>query len=61
LERCAFYPKIETPSEVFRKIDAVTARDVQKVAKHLFRNQNMTLAVIGPYKNEPQFKKFLKV
>jgi predicted Zn-dependent peptidase len=61
LERCAFYPKIETPSEVFKKIDKVTALDVQKVARHLFQNRNMTLAVIGPYKNEPQFKKFLKV
>ncbi len=61
LEHCAFYPKIETPVEVFKKIDAVTEADVQKTARDLFQNKNMTLAVIGPYKDEAQFKKILQV
>jgi predicted Zn-dependent peptidase len=61
MEHAAFYKKIETPIEVFKKIDAVTAQDVQKVAQDLFQNKNMSLAIIGPYKTESQFKKLLDV
>ena len=61
LERTAFYPKIETPQEAFQKIDAVTATDVQKVAVALFKSQNMTLAVIGPYRSDKIFKKILTI
>lgn len=60
LEHVAFYPKIETPKEVFKKIDAVKSSDVQKVARDLFNNRQMTLAVIGPYKNDRQFREILK-
>lgn len=61
LEASAFRKKIETPDRVFKKIDAVTAADVQKAAKELFQSKKMTLAVIGPYKNEKKFKKIFKV
>jgi predicted Zn-dependent peptidase len=61
LERAAFYKKIITPQEAFTEIDKVTAADVQKVAKDLFQSKKMTLAIIGPYKNEKKFKKLLKV
>ena len=61
LEHAAFYPKIQTPSEVFKKIDAVTSGDVGSVARKLFQNKNLTLAVIGPYKSDERFKKILKV
>lgn len=61
LEKAAFFKKIDTPEEVFKKIDAVSPQDVQKVAETLFRNQNMTLALIGPYKNQKQFSKILHV
>lgn len=61
LERAAFYPSIVTPAEAFKKIDAVTPAQIQKVAQDLFKSATMTLAIIGPYKNEKQFKKLLKV
>lgn len=61
LEATAFKPKIQTPQEVFAKIDAVTAAEVQKTARDLFNAKKMTLAVIGPYKNEKLFKKLLRV
>jgi predicted Zn-dependent peptidase len=61
LDRAAFHPKISTPTEAFKKIDAVTAADVQKVARELFQSKKMTLAVIGPYKSEKSFKKLLNV
>jgi len=61
LERAAFYKKIETPAEVFKRIDAVTVADIASLAKELFVNSNMSLAVIGPHKNEKPFKDILKV
>src|ERR1051326_2393924 len=61
LERAAFYNKLETPAEVFKRLDKVTAKDVQNIAKELFKNKNMTLAVIGPYKDENKFKKILSI
>jgi len=61
LERAAFLKNIETPEEIFKKIDAVTPSAIQKAARDLFQNKNLTLAVIGPYKSEIQFKKILKI
>jgi predicted Zn-dependent peptidase len=61
LEKAAFQKKIETPEEAFKRIDAVKSSDIQKVARDLFQNNKMTLAIIGPYKKEGQFKKLLQV
>lgn len=61
LERAAFHKKIETPEEVFKRIDAVSAKDIAKVAMELFQNKSMTLAIIGPYKQDAQFKKIFDV
>jgi predicted Zn-dependent peptidase len=61
LERCAFHKTVETPEQAFKSLDAVTPKELQKVANEIFQNKNMTLAVIGPYKSEKQFRKLLKV
>jgi predicted Zn-dependent peptidase len=61
MERCAFFPRLETPQEVFRRIDAVTAEEVQALAKKLFDRKIMSLAVIGPYKSEKGFRKIMSV
>lgn len=61
LERAAFYKSMETPADAFKRIDAVTAAQVQKVAKEIFKDKNLTLAVIGPYKSDKEFKKLLKI
>ncbi len=61
LERAAYYKDIIIPSEAFKKIDAVTANDIKKVAQDLFQNKNVTLAIIGPYKNEMKYKNILKL
>jgi predicted Zn-dependent peptidase len=61
MEQEAFHDKTETPAVFFDKIDSVTARDVRKIAATLFRNKNMNLAVIGPYKSDKAFKKLLKI
>lgn len=42
--------KILTPEEKMAKIDAVTIKDIQKVAADIFKNNKLNLALIGPFK-----------
>lgn len=51
--------KIETPHEVFEKLDKVILDEVYKVAKKFFKPQNLNLAIIGPYTNADTFKKIV--
>jgi len=46
--------KIETPEELMKKIDAVAAKEVQGVAREIFVNEGLNLALIGPVKGEKQ-------
>jgi len=52
--------KIRDPQEILKLIDKVTAEDIQRVAKDIFKTEKLNLAVIGPYKDEEKFKKLLK-
>jgi len=51
--------KIETQKEIIEKIQAVEARDIQKLAKYIFRNNKLNLALIGPFRDKNRFKKLL--
>ncbi len=53
--------EILTPEEKLKKIFAVTAVDVQKVAKEVMQKKKMSLALIGPFRDEVPFAKFLKI
>ena len=53
--------KIRTPEEIIRKIDEVTVEDIQSVAKDIFRQEVLNLAIIGPYKNAERFQNLLKL
>lgn len=59
LEQAAFRKTIQSPVDVFERIDKVTAKDVRNVACELFRKNKATLALIGPYKSEKNFSKLL--
>jgi predicted Zn-dependent peptidase len=61
LEQAAFYNRMTTPQKFFDRIDKIKSSDVQKIARDLFQNKNMSLSVIGPYKSDKAFKKVLKV
>ncbi|MFH0912163.1 MAG: pitrilysin family protein [Patescibacteria group bacterium] len=52
--------KVETIKEIKRKYRAVTAEQVQKLAKNLFETNNIHLAVIGPYTDKAKFVKLIK-
>jgi predicted Zn-dependent peptidase len=53
--------KILTPEEKFAKIDAVTADDLQRVARDIFVNNKLNLALIGPFKDKRVFEKILSL
>ena len=52
--------KTYTPTERLRKISAVTVKDVDRVAKWIFKTNRFNLAMIGPFKDKSEFKKLLK-
>jgi predicted Zn-dependent peptidase len=52
---------ILTVDDVIAKIDAVTVQDIQRVARAIFRNDWLNLAVVGPFKAEGQFVRQLKL
>jgi predicted Zn-dependent peptidase len=46
-----------TPEERMREIDAVTQKDVKKVAREILDLQKMSVVAIGPFKSESVFLK----
>jgi len=51
--------RILSVDEVVAQIEAVTAADIQRVARSLFTPQRLNLAVVGPFKKETPFAKLL--
>ena len=54
------YGEIRTPEQVVEKIEAVTAEEVQELARELFRPEKMSLALVGPYDDPAAFEKLLQ-
>lgn len=55
------FGEILSPEKIFKKIDAVTTEDVQKIAKDIFRPEKLNLALIGPFKDKNRFEKLLRI
>lgn len=53
--------KIRTLDEYLKRIDEVEAGDILRVAKFLFKNSKLNLAVIGPFRDDNRFQKILKL
>lgn len=53
--------KIETLEQFFNEINKVTPAKIQALARKLFTNQGLNLAVIGPLKDKSKFEKLLKI
>ena len=60
-EQELFKKKIMSPEEIVKKIKAVKASEVQAVAKEIFTNNKLNLAVIGPFKDSSEFEKELSL
>jgi len=59
LRREVLEGEIEEPDEVLREIDAVTAEDIQDVARDLLEGKQLYLAVVGPFDDPARFEKLL--
>ncbi|MBI4100824.1 insulinase family protein [Candidatus Microgenomates bacterium] len=53
--------KIRTPEEIMKEIDKVGAEDIRRVAREIFINQKLNLALIGPFRNGQNLKKLLRL
>jgi len=51
--------KIDPIEEVVANLRAVTADDVQRVAQRLFRNDNLSMSLVGPGANEQELAELL--
>lgn len=51
--------ELESFEDYLKKIDAVSADDIKKVAGELFKNEKYNLQVIAPLKSEDKFMKIL--
>ena len=51
--------EIEDPDELLRQLDAVTVEDVQRVAKDLFEEKRLYLALVGPFDDPTRFENLL--
>lgn len=54
------FGKISKPEDRIKKIAAVTRKEVESVAKEIFDDKKINLALIGPFKDKKQFAKLLK-
>jgi len=53
--------KLLSPEKIIDRIRDISAADIRSVAREIFVNKSLNLAVIGPYQNEEMFKKILKI
>lgn len=53
--------EIKTEEELFKNIERVNIKDIKRVAEEVFRDKNLNLAVIGPYKEKEKFDHILKI
>ncbi|HSX19304.1 MAG TPA: pitrilysin family protein [Candidatus Saccharimonadales bacterium] len=53
--------EVRSVDDYLKRIDAVTAEDILRVAQFLVTNSKLNLAVIGPFKDPVRFQKILKV
>lgn len=51
LEDLTFRDKIYTPEEILAKIEKVTMKEIQEIAKEIFKPENLSVAVVGNYKS----------
>ena len=59
LRREVLEGEIEEPDELLQRLDEVTVEDVQRVARELFEDKRLYLALVGPFDDPARFEKLL--
>lgn len=52
--------ELVSPQELIQKIELVTSEEIKSLAKEIFRDESLNLAVIGPVKDEASLEKVLR-
>ena len=52
--------EMKNAEEKAKELRKVTAKEVQKLAREIFQDQKLNLALIGPFKDKTEFTKILK-
>lgn len=52
--------EIKSLEEKIKEIQKIRSSDIQKMAKLIFKNKSLNLAIIGPYKEKKQFEDILR-
>jgi predicted Zn-dependent peptidase len=47
--------------DIFKRIDSVTTGNILSVAKEIFQNKRLNLAIIGPHKNSEKLQRMLSI
>jgi predicted Zn-dependent peptidase len=55
----ALLGEVRVLDEVMARLDAVSARDIQRLAQTLFRDASLRMALIGPHKDASPFERLL--
>jgi len=59
-KQALLYPDVRTVDDILKSIDAVSVADIQRVAKSLFAEDKLKMAMIGPYDDEEHFANLLQ-
>jgi predicted Zn-dependent peptidase len=52
--------KVDLPTEIIEKVNAVTAKEVQDLAKEVFVNHGLNMAIVGRFKDDDNFRSYFK-
>ncbi len=52
--------ELKTPEQKAKEIRKVTVIEIQKLAREIFKDNKLNLALIGPFKDKKEFSKILK-
>lgn len=58
-EQAVVKGELEKPEDIAKKIRAITAKDIRKVARLIFSNKRLNFALVGRYSNEAELRKLL--
>ncbi|TSC66582.1 MAG: Processing protease [Candidatus Doudnabacteria bacterium Gr01-1014_77] len=61
MDHFAFINKLKSIDSFLAEVEAVTLKDIHNIAKEIFQDKNMSLAIIGPFKERASFEKELKI
>lgn len=50
-----------TVEQVLARVDAITTEDVQRVANRLLVTEKLSIAIVGPFRSDKQFRECLKI